>query len=181
MRSCHLVAVVLLCLSFLDGCRTLQRNEPSQRASLATDSTAITAYHRGNGYTANIGFTLTNSMGRPMSRAGCGGPGWPDLEKRVDGRWVSAYDQVHITCRTIPDFSLEPGSQITAVLKFLAYEPGHNIYPMLLVDSIDGLYRLRWSFVEGREADAKGARRLDVVSNEFQMLLSRLPPSASSY
>ena len=44
--------------------------------------------------------------------------------------------------------------------------PGNNTYPTLMVDSIDGTYRLRWDFSEGAVAHAKGARKVAATSNE---------------
>jgi hypothetical protein len=134
----------------------------------------------GKAYFAKIGFVYVNDTGKPVSRAGCGGPGWPDLEKNVAGRWVQAYWPVYLACRIIPDFVLASGATYHGVLEFLAFEPGHNIMPLLLVDSIDGVYRLRWDFSEGEVAGAKGVRRVEAISNEFRMVLRRGAPPASN-
>ena len=162
------------------ACQTLGGRRPQLHASLVTDSAAVAVYHRGIGYTAKIGFTFTNSSGRTVSRAGCGGPGWPDLEKKVGTRWVPAYYPVMLTCRTSPDFSWEPGQQFRDVLRMAVTERGHNFFPQLEVDSIDGIYRLHWSFTEGRDAGAKGARSVEAISNEFLMKLSSSPLPASN-
>jgi len=166
-------------IGLLFGCQTFNGSRAPLHASLVTDSTEVTAYHRGSGYVATIGFTFTNNTGRTISRAGCGGPGWPGLEKKVNTRWISAYHPVVLACRTYPDFSWQPGAQIRDALRFVAYERGHNTYPQINVDSIDGTYRLRWSFTEGREAGAKGARNIEAISNEFYMKLSSSSAPAS--
>ena len=157
----------MLLLTELAGCRTLREGSSELRLSFVTDSSHVTVYDRGNAYVGNIAYTLTNTTNQPISRSGCGGPGYPDLEKKVSNRWVVAYDNISLACRTHPDFSWDPGSQIRDVLRFTAFKPGHNTYPQIRVDSIDGTYRLRWSFTEGRQEGAKGARSIEAVSNEF--------------
>jgi hypothetical protein len=126
---------------------------------------------RQNAYVAKIGFVFWNNTAKPVSRAGCGGLGWPDLEKKVNGRWVAAYSRVYLACQTYPDSWVESGTVYRDVLQFLAFEHGHQMGPELLVDSIDGVYRLRWDFTEGRNASAKGARRVEAISNEFRMVV----------
>jgi hypothetical protein len=161
------------------ACQSLS-NRPPLFAALTTDSTVVTAYHRGIGYTANIGFTLINTSGVTISRAGCGGPGWPDLEKKEDGQWVAVYYPIIMTCRTYPDFSWKPGAKIRDALHFEAFERGHNNFPEIRVDSISGVYRLRWSFTEGSEDGRKGARPVMAISNDFVIKLASSPAPASN-
>jgi hypothetical protein len=73
-------------------------------------------------------------------------------------------------CRTTPDFRIESGATHRGVISFTAYEPGQNKYPDLLVDSIDGTYRLRLGFAQGIE-ETESARRVEATSNEFRMVL----------
>jgi hypothetical protein len=93
------------------------------------------------------------------------------LEKNVGGRWVTAYSPVYLACLSKPDFMIPSGEKFHGVLQFTAYEPGHNTAPELNVDSIDGIYRLRWDFREGTDATVPGTRNVESVSNEFQMVL----------
>lgn len=139
------------------------------RATLVTDSAQFTVIHQGTFFTGAIGFTLTNSTSNPISRAGCGGPGVPELQKNVDGHWVSAYDQISLACRTLPDFSWDAGAQMRSVLQFSVAERGRNFYPQLNVATIDGTYRLRWTFSAGRVADAAGAQEVEAISNQFRL------------
>jgi hypothetical protein len=179
-RKIFTMMFLVLILGSLGGCQTLRGARPPLHALLVTDSTEVTAYHRGIGYTAKIGFTFTNTTGKTIARSGCGWPGSPDLEKKVDSRWVIAYNPVVLTCRTSPDFSWEPGTRLHDVLQFAAAERGHNFDPVINVDSIPGVYRLRWTFTVGTEAGAKGARSVEAISNEFVMKLISLPSSASN-
>lgn len=160
-------------LVYLVACRTLDSPERVS-ASLRTDSTQIAVHRSGFAYIADIGFVYTNTTATPVSMAGCGGPPFPDLEKKVSDHWMRAYSPVYLACLTKPDFMLRSGETFHGVLKFIAYEQGHNTAPTLDVDSIDGVYRLRWDFAEGTDATAKGARKVEAVSNEFQMVLRNL-------
>jgi hypothetical protein len=76
-------------------------------------------------------------------------------------------------CLTKPDFTLQSGKSFRGVLPFAAYEPGHNTMPTLDVASIDGVYRLRWDFVQGADASVRGAPIVKSTSNEFRMVLER--------
>ena len=162
---------VLLPLAFFAGCQGFRSHPEPLSVPIVTDSSEISVSFRGNAYVAKIGFTFTNTTGHVISRAGCGGPGWPDVEKKVKDRWVPAYYPGYLSCRTMPDFSWEPGARIRDQVSFMAFAPGHNTMPELMVDTIDGVYRLHWGFTEGRDASAEKARRVDAVSNEFRMIL----------
>lgn len=172
-RSCRLAVAVTAVFSGLiaSGCQSVRIHEQPLHATLVTDSTEIGVNLRGNVYTANIGFTFTNNTAGPISRAGCGGPGWPALEKLVDGSWVAAYHPISLACLSLPHFYMDSGTVMRETLRFLAYKPGHNTLPELAVDSIDGIYRLQWSFSEGRQPDSQGARTVNAVSNQFRMRL----------
>jgi hypothetical protein len=157
-------------LAYVVGCETLAPSTPPLAASLRTDSTEIGAHRSGFYYLANIGFVYTNTTAKPVSMAGCG-PRFPELEKNVGGKWVAAYYPVYLACLTKPDFMIESGATFRGVLQFMASEPGHNTMPELNVDSIDGIYRLRWDFREGTDATAPGTRSVESISNEFRMVL----------
>jgi hypothetical protein len=159
-------------LSFLAACQTLGVSAPPLTASLRTDSTQVTVHRSGFNYAATIGFAYTNTTPRPVSKRGCGVTP-PELEKKVNGQWVTAYRPVLLMCLRVPDFSIGSGQTYRDALQFMAAEPGHNIGPVLDVDSIDGVYRLRWDLVEGTDAGAKGARIVKSTSNEFRMVLGQ--------
>lgn len=158
-------------LSWIVACQTLVRSNHPTAASLRTDSAEVGVRFNGKAYSAKIGFVYVNNTDKPVSKAGCGGPRYPELEKNVGGRWVPAYEPVYLLCLTIPDFTVGSGESFYGVLDFVAFQPGNNTYPTLVVDSIDGTYRLRWDFSEGAVAHAKGARKVAATSNEFQMVL----------
>jgi hypothetical protein len=165
----------------LFACGPLHLSREAPTASLRTDSAEVGVHRNGFAYVANIGFTYVNTTDKPVSKAGCGFPPLPELEKRVDGKWVSAYSPGYLLCLSKPDFMLRSGEAYHGVIPFLAYEPGHNAAPRLDVASIDGIYRLRWDMVEGTDATDKDARIIRSTSNEFRMVLgpARSPTSNS--
>ena len=172
LRQSALAGLLLLGSLLLVACESLRPWKRPLSAFLRTDSAVVGVRHSNHAYAANIGYVFTNTTGKTISIAMCGRwPGNPYLEKRVAGKWVPAYLPAYLLCRTIPDFTFDPGATYRGVLDFLAYEPGQNALPRIEVDSIDGVYRLRWSFTEGTDATAEGARRVEAVSNEFRMVL----------
>jgi hypothetical protein len=163
------IAVIAVSVSVF-ACQALVPLREPSRVVLHADSAEVPVHFNQHTYFAKIGFMFVNDTRQPLSRAGCGGPGWPALEKNVDGRWVAAYYPISLLCRSIPDFSVPPGRTYRNVLEFMATEPGQRLMPNLLVKSIDGIYRLRWSFAVGRK-DEQDAKRVEAISNEFRMVL----------
>lgn len=164
----------LVCLGFSAGaCDPSRLAHPELTASLRADSAEIGVRSSELGFSAKIGFVYTNTTDGPVAKAGCGFPPLPELQKKVDGQWVPAYYPVYLLCLTKPDFSLPSGSSYRGVLDFFAARPGQNWAPVLLVDSIDGVYRLEWDFVEGTDTEIKNARIIKAFSNEFRMVLAQ--------
>jgi len=170
------VFIPLLTVSFLSytlACETLGVSRRPLTASLRTDSAEIGVQLSEYTYHAKIGFVYVNTTSEPVAKAGCGFPAFPGLEKKVDGKWVEAYYPFYAACLTKPDFTLPRGGTYRGVLQFLAFQAGHQAGPELRVDSIDGVYRLEWDFVQGTDVSVKNARRVNAVSNEFRMVLSK--------
>jgi len=163
--------LLLLAAALLGGCEQLSRLRPHLTASLRTDSAEIGVHLAGNSYYAQIGFVFVNTTPNVVSMAGCVGPPMPEVQKLVDGHWVAAYYAVYPACRTMPDFTVPSGGTFRGVVHFSAAIPGHRLGPELLVDSIDGTYRLAWPWTEGTEAFARNARRVEAISNQFRMTL----------
>jgi hypothetical protein len=127
----------------------------------------------GHSYGASIGYQFVNTTANPMSALGCGGPPAPELQKLVNGHWTPAYYPFVPACRVTPDFALPGGGKLRGVVAFNAARPE------LLVDSIDGVYRLYSLWTEGTQADAPNARRVEAISNQFRLVLRPLPIDAS--
>jgi hypothetical protein len=161
---------VLVCLG---ACQILRPLRQPLTASLRTDSTQIGVRHGGFTYRADIGFVFTNTIAKPVSTSiWC--PPFQTLEKKVQDHWVAATGYKNcLTSGTMPTLTLESGQSYRDVLQFWASDRGHSGWPELRIDSIDGIYRLRWDFVEGTDASAKDARKVESTSNEFRMVLNQ--------
>lgn len=169
-RKALAIVLVVGCAGNVTACETLGLSRLT--ASLRADATEIRVARSGFEYAAEIPFTYVNTTSGPVSMVGCGGPTFPELEKKIEGHWVPAYYAAYMACRTIPDFTIPSGKSFHSVLKVNVSERGHNVAPELLVDSIPGTYRLRWNFVAGTDPTARRAKRVDATSNEFHMLLN---------
>jgi hypothetical protein len=164
LRSTCLLAIgSLVCLG---ACRTLSPSRPPLTALLRTDSAQIGVRHGGSEYRADIGLVFTNTTAGPVSTSvSC--PPFQRLEKKVQDHWVVAYYPNCLLSQTTPILTIESGQSYRDVLQFWAFDRD------LRVDSIEGVYRLRWDFVEGRHAPAQNARTVESRSNEFRMVLSK--------
>ena len=170
-RSVPLLAVGSL--AYLGACQALHLSKPPLTASLRTDSGQIGVRHGGFTYRADIGLVFTNTTANPVSTAiWC--PPFQTLEKKVHDRWVAATGYKNcLLSSTMPGLTLESSQSYRDVLQFWASDRGHSGWPELQVDSIEGIYRLRWDFVEGTDASAKDARKVESTSNEFRVVLSK--------
>lgn len=145
----------LLCVA---GCRTLQFHEPYLHL-LETDSTEIAVRA-----VVRIGFSFANMTGKPIS-GGC----YPLLEKKVGDKWKPLPANSLLDCL---GGTFESGLIFHTEFEMLA----SNIVEDLSMQdprgakSIDGIYRLRWPFVEGRDPHSRKARPVSGVSNEFTLL-----------
>jgi hypothetical protein len=173
-------AFLLFAPVLLGACDTISRLRPPLRAQLRTDSTQMSVHFNGHGYAANIGFEFLNTTSDTISILGCGGPGFPAVEKLVDGVWTDAYERFSPACRLVPDFALPSGRAFRGVIPFSAAARGERVESRLLVDSINGVYRLHWIWTAGAKADARNARRVEAVSNQFRMF-QILSPAVSSH
>jgi hypothetical protein len=173
-------AFLLFAPMLLGACDTISRLRPPLRAQLRTDSTLIAVHFSGHGYAANIGFEFTNTTSDTISMLGCVGIPDPAVEKLVNGVWRPAYEPFYALCRSSPDFALSSGDTMRRVIRFSAAARGERVMPQLLVDSINGVYRLHWIWTAGAKADARNARRVEAVSNQFRMF-QILSPAVSSH
>jgi hypothetical protein len=146
----------LLCVA---SCRTFQYHEPYLRL-LQTDSTEIGAVRA----IVRIGFSFANMTGKAIS-GGCS----PLLEKKIGNKWKALPANSLLDC---PGGTFEPGEIFHTQFEMLT---SNIIEDLSLQDPrgakpIDGIYRLRWPFVEGRDPQSRKARRVSGVSNEFALL-----------
>ena len=160
-------------LAYFGACQTLRPSNPPLIASLRTDSAQIGVRHGEYTYRADIGLVFTNTTPNPVS-TGIWCPPFQTLEKKVHDHWVVATGSKNcLLSVSMPGLTIESGQSYRDVLQFWASDRGHSGWPELRVDSIEGIYRLRWDFVEGTDASARDARKVESTSNEFRMFLSR--------
>jgi lysophospholipase L1-like esterase len=127
-------------------------------------------------YRATIGYTYTNRSGDAVSASYCGTPPPPVLEKNVAGKWVRAYDDVRLLCRSFPDFRIPAGTTYRSAVHMAVAPRGRNRIPYLEVDSIPGTYRLRWPLRAGNDPDVGAI--LEAISNEFRLVEGPNQPTA---
>jgi hypothetical protein len=85
------------------------------------------------------------------------------MQKKVNAKWVPADFGNVLGC---PGQSLERGSTLRDTLIVFT---SNLIEQLKGVSPLDGVYRLRWPFVEGPNSQAMRARKMEALSNEFRM------------
>ena len=156
----------------IGACQTLRFPRQLVTAPIRTDSAQIGVRHGGYTYRAEIGLVFTNTTPNPVSAAvRC--PPFQWLEKKVQDNWVRAtgYNNC-LTSAGPPGLTIESGQSYRGLYQLLASDRGHAGWPELQVDSIEGIYRLRWNFREGTDAYDENARTVEGISNEFRIVLS---------
>jgi hypothetical protein len=155
----------------LGSMHAVVRSAHAQDASLRVDSAQYTVRLVGPMYSATIGFVYVNHTGGTVSENYCRAPTPPVLEKRLeDGRWVLAYSQILLTCKTLPPLRVAPGESYRGTLEMAAAKPGANIYPRFEADSVPGVYRLRWVLRSGPDPDNPSASTVEAVSPPFRLV-----------
>jgi hypothetical protein len=87
----------------------------------------------------------------------------PNLEKKVNGKWVTAHFGVMLGCNGL---TLELERSYRDTVPYFA----SNITTELRGAPIEGTYRLRWRFVEGKDLSDERARKVEAISNEFHLI-----------
>jgi hypothetical protein len=133
---------------------------------LRTDSAV---YHITNTRTIHqlvISFVYTNSTGGNVYVNGCHGPHPPDLQKMVNGDWVTVFSPIVLLCAGPP----------TRIAPLQQYEYEYHIvaslqdgWPRSGVTPVVGTYRLVWGlFSSTSEAGALPLEQR--VSNTFEII-----------
>ena len=147
------VCLALWLLIALHACQTLRQSEPAYTL-LRTDSAEIAV----GGGLIYIGMVLVNTTQNQIS-GGC----LPNLEKKVNEKWVTAHFGVMLGCNGL---TLEPGRSYRDTVPYFA----SNIATELRGAPIEGTYRLRSRFVEGKDLSDERARKVEAISNEFRLI-----------
>jgi hypothetical protein len=160
-------------LLWFGACQTLRPSRAPLIAPIRTDSVQIGVRHGGYTYKAEIGLVFTNTTTNPVSTSSwC--PPFQRLEKKVQDHWLRATGPNNcLASASMPGLTIESGQSYRDVFQLLASDRGHAGWPELQVDSIEGIFRLRWDFVEGIDPSATNARKVEGISNEFRMILTK--------
>lgn len=150
----------LWCVQYMLACRAVSNANPVSLV-LRSDSAEVTV---ARGVT-RIPFLLVNPTERIFRAGGC----LPQLQKKVNEKWVTADFGTVLGCE---GGLLEPGATSRDTLPVFTRNLVNNLQG---VNSIAGVYRLRWTFVEGKDWEARRPRKVEAVSNEFRMIFR--PPS----
>jgi hypothetical protein len=145
------------------------------------DSARYSARYADEAYSATIGYVLRNRGRTSLSSNYCYSAPVPVLEKELgDKRWVAAYQGVTLTCKVDPPFRIAPGDVYRGVLRMVVARPEARQIPRLLVDSIQGTYRLHWRLLSGSYPDAASAPVVDLYSTAFQLVSFPATPTRHS-
>lgn len=160
------------------ACDSVGSPPESIHVPMATDSAQYVVMRRGYYYNAGIGFTYFNDTDSPVSVPACGGVA--SLEMKSDSGWVGLPYGLEWACTGgVPPIAIEPRSTRHFVYTFSACDPGHNCAPESVVP-VEGTYRLRWDFREGRNFD-RSARIVSGTSNEFRLIVQKAPGYVSPF
>jgi hypothetical protein len=171
MNSGMMIRQLVCVLPLLLGaCGAISEHQAPARPPLVTDSSQYVVSTEGDLYRATIGYEFKNSTGLTLTRTHCNVPPSPILEKNVGGQWILAYAPVELMCLTTPHFQLAPDSLFRGRLAIVAGKPGSQFGPQFGVESIPGIYRLRWSLRVGPDPESPGAQTIQPISNEFRLV-----------
>jgi hypothetical protein len=167
IRLTACATLVAACCLNLGACKTL--NHPvTTSALMRTDTTEFSVGRSGQSYGAKIGFVFENTAGGAISSGMC----LPNVEKRVMRKGRQVWEAVSFGMVMGCDGrGFVRGQTYREFLLFSAPNMETYMSPDHWINTIDGTYRLRWSFVEGTSLASRRARRIEGVSNEFHMTL----------
>lgn len=143
---------------FMSSCQTVPRSQPAF-ASLRVESSEIVLQPPSLWFR----FTFVNTTATPIS-----GYCSPELEAKVADKWVTAFQPVVLGCDRS---SFGPGESYTERFPIFGYVLQNGIDLRRGSESGDNLYRLRWEFVEGKDAVSQSARRVHAFSNAFRIII----------
>lgn len=189
-RQCDRITRVS-CLALLAACTTMpgcaDSNEPAlksatergtaiQQSSPAlrtrADSYTLTATEAG--YQGIIEFSFHNPTDQTVYIANCNGENPPELQKLIDGKWVTAWRGYQSSCSDAP-ITVGPHQQYRHRFGVFGGFPSNDAYPKFLVPEIGGTYRLLWhkvgDFKDHRVSTSLGAELPleSRISNQFQI------------
>jgi hypothetical protein len=124
-------------------------------------------------YKVTIKTSYTNRTGGDVYLPVCTEPRLPWLEKKVEGKWILAYDPGARMCQRTP-VRIEPGETYLDTFDVEAFLPGRDTNLDFLVEEIEGTYRLVRAFYRINKGDppwkTSDLPLEERVSNEFRLV-----------
>ena len=151
------------------GCRSVPA-DPPVAPPMVTDSAQYAVDSTHNLYRVTVPFRVVNTTRGMLSREHCNAPPQPKLEKKVRDSWVTAYVPIRLTCLSLPHFQIPSGAVFRGSLVVAAGKPGSRFFPKFEVESIPGVYRLRWYLHVG-PVPSPQSTTIELFSNEFRLIL----------
>lgn len=181
MRRSLLACALVLCAACGEKFLEPQPGEVVRdvNAHFQTDSLEYGMLRGPQEYEAVVEMTYTNRRTDTVYVANCGGSTAVALERRMSGKWKTAWTPTVLPCLSAP-IVIPPGSSRRFHMRVGAGVPGGPVEPRWPYADVNGLYRIVWgqflsSYREGRNplgAQLPGAQR---VSNEFRLVLRSRP------
>jgi hypothetical protein len=116
-----------------------------------------------------INYSYVNRTGGSVSLNPCGRPARLELEKKVEGEWVTVFSPVGLLCPRQTVW-IEPGETYQDTFEEEAFLPGNEMIPKFRIDvrEIEGVYRLVHVFFGEIQPLRLGGQILGgQISNEF--------------
>lgn len=160
--------------AILMGCDTLAGPSESD-PPLQTDRPEYTLHRADGALTTEIPFTYTNTTGHAVFVVNCNQSAPPTLEKRIEGRWETAWTPIVLLCLSLP-IVIEPGETYADTLRVNGADPASDMYPRFRVEEVEGTYRLVWPLVlynydPDRQGFGDKLALKDRISNTFTLTL----------
>lgn len=125
--------------------------------------------HELGGMEVVIPYSYTNRTGSKVLLANCNGGVSPSLERKWEGKWVTAWTPVVLLCLS-PPIEIQRGETYRDTLHVVAAAFGSKGRPQFAFEDIEGTYRLRWdpAYWE-RNSEPRELPLKFRVSNEFKL------------
>jgi hypothetical protein len=170
LTLCCAAVVAASCLSKDKGEKGKSAPPPPPPPILLTDTNEYAVQLQDGLHRTTIRYAYTNTQPRAVSSTQCQEPPPPVLEKATVTGWIVAYQPVLLMCETIPPFRISPGATHRGTLHVAFSAPSRNMDPSLLVDSIPGIYRLRWVLRGGPDPRDTTVAMVEAASGTFRFV-----------
>lgn len=167
--SCTVLIAMLILALVGDACA--QSGQLATALPLPRLEVDSAEYHLtvGVGFAARIPFRYFNGPDI-ASLNQCVNTPLPALEKHENGKWVTAYSDVVLSCLS-PPFRIGAHMGYADTLRPAGGPRGSGFQSGWQVSTVPGEYRLRWVLRAGPNPNAPSASSIEVISRAFRLVL----------